>query len=297
MKNIVIGVIALLIIGGLAFVFLSDKADAPTVEDTPDVSMEDRMPVEPDGGIGDGAQPLDELLENPSEVSEVIGTSANGVDIVANHFGTGATEVLFVGGIHSGFAPSTVAVAEGLLAALEDGDVTVPEGLRVTVITNLNPDAPKNANTLAGRLNANGVDLNRNFNCEWEAEGTWRSTAVSGGSAAGSEPETKAIETYVANNNVAGAVVYYAADGGVYASNCGGGGLDPKIATLTGLYADAAGYTANEEFDAYKISGDMTNWLAKEGIPAIGVLLTDYTNGEWAKNKAGVEAVLNFYAQ
>ena len=296
MKNIVIGVIALLIIGGLAFVFLSNRADAPTVPaDIPEVpTTEDRLPVEPDGGIGDGAEPLPTLEAN--ETTEVIGTSVDGADIVAHHFGTGATELLFVGGIHNGFAPGTVVVAESLLAALEADEITVPKGMRVSVITNLNPDATRSPNTLTGRLNANDVDLNRNFDCDWEAEAMWRSTPVSGGSAAFSEPEAAAIRDYVANNNITAAVVYYAADGGVYASNCGGG-LDPEIATLTGVYADATGYTANEEFTAYTVSGDMTNWLAKENVPAIGVLLSDYTNSEWTKNKAGVEAVISQYAQ
>jgi hypothetical protein len=37
--------------------------------------------------------------------------------------------------------------------------------------------------------------------------------------------------------------------------------------------------------------------MAKEGIPAISVLLSDHENTEWAKNRAGIEAVLNIYAE
>jgi hypothetical protein len=40
----------------------------------------------------------------------------------------------------------------------------------------------------------------------------------------------------------------------------------------------------------------MVNWMAQEGIPAISVLLTDRQNTEWEKNRAGIEAVLNSYA-
>ena len=41
----------------------------------------------------------------------------------------------------------------------------------------------------------------------------------------------------------------------------------------------------------------MVNWLASLEIPAISVLLTTRENTEWNKNKAGVEAVLNYLAE
>jgi len=295
MKNILIGLIALVIVGLLAFLMLSDRATAPTPEDTADLTKP--LPVEPNGGIGDGAKPLDsETQEVDRAPQEVIGKSVSGADIMAYHFGTGNKEILFIGGIHNGFAPNTVALAKELVNELQAGDISIPDGLVVTVIPNLNPDAKNSPNTLAGRLNQNGIDLNRNFDCEWNAQGTWSNTPVSGGSAPFSEPETAAIRDYVNANQVSGAVVYYAADGGVYASNCGGA-LSADIKTLTSTYASASGYTANEEFNAYKISGDMTNWLAKNNIPAIGVLLSDYTSTEWSKNKAGIEATLNYFAE
>jgi hypothetical protein len=62
-------------------------------------------------------------------------------------------------------------------------------------------------------------------------------------------------------------------------------------------YAKASGYTADDSFDFYAITGDMVNWFAKEKIDAISVLLTDHTNTEWNKNWAGIEAVIKTYAQ
>jgi hypothetical protein len=51
---------------------------------------------------------------------------------------------------------------------------------------------------VSGRYNGNTVDLNRNFDCDWQASGVWQSTQVSGGSKAFSEPEPSlAIKTYV----------------------------------------------------------------------------------------------------
>lgn len=296
MKNILIALIALVLIGGGVYYFLF-MGDTMTINqpDEPEVPAapvtEDPMPVEPDGGIGDGAEPLP-----PQEGEAVIGTSVDGTDIVAHHFGTGDTEVLFVGGTHSGFSPNTVAVAQSLIDALEDGSINVPPNLRVTVIPNLNPDADRAVNQLAGRLNSNDVDLNRNFDCEWQAQGVWQQQPVSGGSAPFSEPEARAVRDYVQSRAIDAAVVYYASAPGVYSSSCRNGIL-PTTAGMTTAYAEAAGYPAFDEFEDYAITGDMVNWMAGEDIPAISVLLTDHQNAEWAKNRAGIEAVLNYLAR
>ena len=52
-----------------------------------------------------------------------------------------------------------------------------------------------------------------------------------------------------------------------------------------------------EDFNFYETTGDMTNWLAKKGIPAISVLLTNHKDTEWSKNKAGIDALLKYYAK
>ena len=156
--------------------------------------------------------------------------------------------------------------------------------------------ARESVRDLIARYNANGVDLNRNFDCDWKASGVWQTKTVSGGTAAFSEPESQAVETYLNAHTPKAVVVYYSAAGGVYSSNCHAGVL-PETNTLTNLYAKASGYSANDSFDFYATTGDMTNWLAKEGVPAISVLLTNHTDTEWDKNKAGIDAVLAHYAQ
>lgn len=292
MKHAIIGVAILILIGLGAFYLLSDQATAPTPEDTPEVT--DVMPVEPDNGIGDGAEALPEPEVVPPV--EVIGQSAGNNPISAYHYGEGDTEVVFIGGIHSGFAPNTVAVAESLMQGLDSGAITIPENVLVTVIPNMNPDAPSAVNQLAGRLNDNGVDLNRNFDCEWNADAVWQNQDVSGGSEAFSEPEARAIRDYIQSQAPEAVVTYYAAAGGVYSSTCRNG-IDPVTTDLTNAYANATGYGAFEEFDYYEITGDMVNWIAGQGIPAISVLLTDHQTNEWSKNRPGVEAVLNYFAE
>jgi hypothetical protein len=194
------------------------------------------------------------------------------------------------------------------MAHLEAKPEVIPPGVRVTVVPVLNPDGlakvvtasgafaaadvkATEAQRVAGRFNGNGVDLNRNFDCDWQAEGTWQDKKVDGGDAAFSEPEAQAIRSYIEARDVAAAVVWYSSAGGVFASNCHDGVI-PEAADLLDVYAKASGYPPHEEFNFYEVTGDMTNWLAKRGTPAFSVLLSDHQGTEWDKNRKGIEALL-----
>ncbi|MCA9912571.1 MAG: hypothetical protein KC496_04465, partial [Anaerolineae bacterium] len=158
-----------------------------------------------------------------------------------------------------------------------------------------NPDGATKSGA-AGRFNANNVDLNRNFDCDWSATGVWQNREVSGGTAPFSEPEAAALRDYVNTYDPAAAVVWFGAEGKVYPSACEGTPSKASV-TLAATFASAAGYPAEAEFDAYAITGDMVNWMAKQGIPAISVLLTTHEGSEFEKNLAGVQAILNAYAE
>jgi hypothetical protein len=90
--------------------------------------------------------------------------------------------------------------------------------------------------------------------------------------------------------------VWYSAAGGVFSSNCHAG-VSAETSSLTNIFAKASGYPAHTSFDFYATTGDMANWLAKDNIPAISVLLTNHTDVEWDKNRAGILAILKHYAQ
>lgn len=270
------------------------------------------MTPAPSDGQGLSSEESSEETETPYARTEKIGTSKNGNDLMAYQYGTGDTNVLFVGGIHGGYSWNTALVAYELIEYLETTPSAVPENVRVTVIPVVNPDGLEKVvgtagvfsasdviagvDTTIGRFNANNVDLNRNFACDWNATATWQNKTVSGGTVAFSEPEAQALRAYVEANTPAAVVVWYASAGGVYSSNCHDGVL-PKTEELTNIYADASGYTAHKVFDYYATTGDFTNWLASIRIPAISVLLTNHTSTEWSKNKAGIDAVLSHYAQ
>ncbi|MDO8492081.1 MAG: hypothetical protein Q7S34_00375, partial [bacterium] len=131
---------------------------------------------------------------------------------------------------------------------------------------------------------------------DWQSVGKWQNKNVSGGNNAFSEPESLAFKNYVETNKPRAVVAWYSAAGGVFASNCHSG-VSPETSTITKKFSDASGYPAHETFDFYEITGDMVNWLAKNNVPAISVLLTNHTDTEWPKNQAGILALFKYYTK
>ena len=307
--SIIVIIAALIDLAGMSAYFLLNRSSA--IVDTTDTGVGTTISTTTTNTTW--ATSSAQMTGDQNKPETIIGKSAGGRDILAYHYGTGDKEILFVGGIHGGYEWNTTLVAYELMDYLEANLDAVSANEKVTIIPTLNPDGlekivgtierfsaadvptPENA-TVPGRFNANNVDLNRNFDCDWQAKGTWQSTTVNGGSAVFSEPETQAIRDYVNAHTLAAVVVWYSAAGGVFASNCHDGVL-PETNTITGIYAQASGYSAYESFDFYEITGDMVNWLAKNDIPAISVLLTNHTDTEWSKNIAGVKALLTYYAK
>ena len=307
MKNTAIAsiVIAIIVIAGGAYYFMK-----------PEVKMEVQAPSDVTTPVSPTASQTTASTSpaKPEDKTQtVIGTSAGGNAITAYHFGSGAKELLFVGGMHGGYEWNTALVAFDLMDYLKQHPEAIPANITVSVIPVLNPDglnkvvgttgrftaaqvASSQSVQISGRFNANDVDLNRNFDCDWQASGMWQNTTVSGGSAAFSEPESVAIKQYIGSHAPTLVVTWFSAAGGVYSSNCHGG-VSAETQAITNVYANASGYAAHENFDFYTITGDMTNWLAKNNIPAISVLLTNHQDVEWDKNLAGVKALLRHYAK
>lgn len=252
------------------------------------------------------------LEENSTKRVIIIGESAGGRPITAYSFGSGETDILFVGGIHGGYEWNSVVLAEAVIAALENNEITVPQNIRVHIIPNLNPDGTyavlgmtdsftsEQANTIAssvvsvGRFNDNSVDINRNFPCNWQPTSTWRGQTVNAGNAAFSEPEAIALRDYVFTIEPQAVAFWHSQANTVYASECREGVL-PQTKLLMEAYARAADYREAIAFDSYPISGDAEGWLASIGIPAISVELETRNQIEWVRNKAGIEAVFDLY--
>src|SRR3989344_883828 len=256
--------------------------------------------------------PIAPPVEKAYTEHKVIGKSVEGRAIDAYTYGTGTTSILFVGGTHGGYEWNSVLLAYEYMDYLKAHPDSLASNLSVTVIPSANPDglyevvgkegrfiaSDVSVSTdvqISGRLNANGVDLNRNFDCNWEADGIWRKASVSGGSAPFSEPEALAIKNYVLESKPVAVIFWHSQAGAVYASKCNEDTL-PETLDIMNAYAKASGYNAVPNFDAYKVTGDSEGWLASIGIPAITVELTNHSDIEWNKNLSGVRAILEDYA-
>lgn len=114
-----------------------------------------------------------------------VGKSVRGRSIVASIFGSGAKRVIVLGGIH-GDEQSSAILAKALAATLVRDPLTA--GPTVIIISEVNPDGLVDAT----RVNASGVDINRNF-----PSNSWRSEYPDAnhypGSEPATEPETRAV--------------------------------------------------------------------------------------------------------
>ena len=244
---------------------------------------------------------------------KVIGTSVEGRTIEAYTYGTGSTRLLFVGGIHGGYEWNSVLVAYNLMDYLSLHKEAIPKNLTIAIVPSLNPDGlyrvigkegrfavadvPTTKDPIGtGRFNAHNVDLNRNFDCNWQPKSTWQNKTVSAGTRAFSEPEAKTLRDFVMSYAPASVVFWHSQANTVYASHCNAGVL-PETVDIMNVYANAAGYNAVKTFTAYETSGDSEGWLASIGIPAITVELKTHETVEWDQNLAGVKAIFKYYEQ
>jgi len=114
-----------------------------------------------------------------------VGKTVRGRDITAMIYGSGSKHVLIFGGIH-GDEQHTTVVARAL--AVNINTDTLPSNLTLVIVPDVNPDGLM----VATRVNANGVDINRNFPSKsWRSEYTAQNHYP--GTKPSSEPETQAV--------------------------------------------------------------------------------------------------------
>ena len=292
------GICAILLAAILWVLFENTRIKTESVTPAVKKEIEDEEPLPPK-----------ELKDTSAPKYEIIGYSAQKRPIDSYTFGDGKTLLVFVGAIHGGYEWNTALLAWEFIDYLKSNSEIIPKNLSVAVIPALNPDGlakiagkegrfaaadiPTGTNE-TGRFNANNVDLNRNFDCNWQPKGIWRQKEVSAGSAAFSEPESAAIRDYVLKNKPAAVVFWHSQSNAVYGSMCNADMSDETRAILN-AYAKASGYPAKDTFDQYQVSGDATDWLASIGIPAITVELAAHQNIEWQKNLAGINALFQYF--
>jgi predicted deacylase len=242
-------------------------------------------------------------------VRQVIGRSTGGWPIDAYLLGDGEVDVALIGGIHGGYEWNTTLLAYEMIDYFTAHPSRLPASISLTIVPTANPDglaavlgrvgrfSPADVGVVPreSRFNGNGVDLNRNWACDWAPTGRCGAWTISGGRAPFSEIESRVLRDLLTAQPMDAVIFWHSAMPGVYPGGCGAPTQGAR--ELGAAYPAAAGYTHFESFDAYPITGDATNWLSSQGIPAIIVELADHTGTDWAQNLAGVRAVLNSLAQ
>lgn len=242
-------------------------------------------------------------------VAQTIGTSAGARAIESYRFGFGSQTIILVGGIHGGYEWNTILLAYEMIDYFLENPERVPDNVSLYIIPSANPDGqyavtgvdgrftPEDItrDIRLGRLNDNQVDLNRNWECEWQPEGLWGNTLVSGGETPFSEPETAALRTFILRENPEVVVFWHSKADGIFVGGCEDGYQPAK--EIAEEYGRASGYRVYDEFTAYPISGEASDWLATQNIPSFTVELETRSQTDYAINLAGVLALLDLYGR
>ncbi|MCA9933499.1 MAG: hypothetical protein H6662_11225 [Ardenticatenaceae bacterium] len=245
----------------------------------------------------------------PYGYSTILGYSAGGHPITAYQLGNGPDQVLFIGGIHGGYEWNSILVTYRALDYFLENPDAIPANITLTIIPAANPDgqfavtglegrftaADVATDTFPGRFNANNVDLNRNWDCNWEPTGLWRNQEVSAGAYPFSEPENVILRDFILAKNPVATIFYHSAFYAVFTAGCPD--TLPASREIADVYAYAANYPVYEQFTSYPITGDAGDWLATQGIASFTVELTNHTDLDWPQNLYGMLALLDYFAQ
>lgn len=242
--------------------------------------------------------PLPSLTPIASDRLIVIGRSAQNRPIEVYRFGSGPKERMIIAGIHGGDEGNTIALADELIAHLRRNRRVVPSGYTLYILRSLNPDGEVLGNIPEARLNANGVDLNRNFDVGWKAD--WNSVGCSslpgtGGSGPGSEPETQALKAFLLSRQVEVLISYHSAYLGVFPS---GDPPHPESARLAQAIHDISTYPYPPVRNGCEYTGTLVDWAASNGvIAAVDLELNSGIDTEFETNLKVLELLLSFEVQ
>jgi len=186
----------------------------------------------------------------------------------------GGIAVVVVGSIQ-GDQTNTRDLVNALVAEFEHAPQQVPEGVALYLLPSINPDG----NAANSRFNANGVDLNRN----WDTT-DWRSDAAvpgypegkpgAGGDRPFSEPETRALRDFLlqvrSRSQSLRVIVLHSSvrrsQGEVYPAG-------EASVPLADTYARVAGYDVEMSWAEYTTSGELVTWCDEEGLLSIDVVI------------------------
>jgi murein peptide amidase A len=227
----------------------------------------------------------------------IIGFSVAGRPIQVYTFGNGDKQYLIVAGIHGGYEGNTIALANELITYIIDNPDVIPQEATLYIIRNMNPDAEVRSDDEDGRVNNHGVDLNRNFpssnwTANWDRDGCWILRPTTGGDYGGSEPETRAVMSFIASHNIRALISYHSAALGVFP---GGVPWEPASRRLAASLGKATGYPYPPIDTGCEYTGTLADWAVENGAAAaVDMELSTHKRTDFENNLKALQVMLNF---
>ena len=209
-----------------------------------------------------------------------LGRSVRGRAINAIIYGTGKTRVMIVGGIH-GDERASVALARAIGASF--GLAPLPADTTIIIVPEANPDGFADK----ARVNASGVDINRNFPARsWRPE--YPDKRHYPGKQPGTEPETRALISLLERYPPDLLITFHAALGCV--------NWDGPAEKLAQVLAHENGYPLCQSL-GYETPGSLGQYAGTDRhIPSVTIELQDAENIESARlNLPALHATLNYF--
>ncbi len=225
----------------------------------------------------------------------VIGFSVSGRPIEVYTFGQGEKQRMLVAGIHGGYEWNTIALADQLLTEIAAHPEIIPSDVTLYILRNLNPDGDARDHGIDGRVNDHGVDLNRNFpenwREEWDRDGCWDYGPSSGGPAPASEPETRALITFLATHRVEVLISYHSAALGIFP---GGEPWDKDSIALAEELDNVTTYPFPPIETGCNFTGTLADYAVSRGTAAVDMELTNHRDTDFEMNLSVLEVFLNW---
>ena len=227
----------------------------------------------------------------------IIGFSLAARPIEVYTFGEGKKEYLIVAGIHGGYEWNTIALANELITHLSENPDAIPSDVTLHIIRNMNPDGEARAHGVDGRVNNNGVDLNRNFPSEnwmkeWDRNGCWIYRPTTGGIYGGSEPETRSVMGFIQNHELEAVISYHSAALGVFP---GGVPWTEPSKKLAQALAKVTDYPYPPIDTGCEYTGTLADWAVENGVgAAVDMELRNHRDTDFEENLKALKIFLDF---
>ncbi len=231
------------------------------------------------------------------QIAQVIGYSVEGRPLEIYRFGSGAKKRLIFAGIHGGYEYNTVDLANELIVYLRDHLDSIPSNISLYILPVLNIDGFTNYKAqYIGRPNANGADLNRNWDINWQEDwdktGCWNYVPIHGGTAPFSEPETLALSQFMLEENIEAVISYHSAALGIF--HGGQSEPHPPSVSLAQAIAAVSPYQYPGKSGYCTSTGMSAHWAAENGIAAVDIELTNHSETDFDINLRILTVFLNW---